>query len=100
MKVQSTFLALATALVTISAACSSNPTGSSGAGGSSSTGTGGTGGGSSGGKGGSSSGGTSGGSSCQNVTACGGNVVGTWTVGSSCLTLNDDNLDITLAGLD
>src|SRR5580698_2137508 len=89
MKVQAVLLATATALATISAACSSSLSNSSGTGGNSGTGTGGK-----------SSGGTSGGSSCQNVTACGGNVVGTWTVGSSCLTLSDDNLDIILAGLD
>ncbi|HZL21206.1 MAG TPA: arabinofuranosidase catalytic domain-containing protein, partial [Polyangia bacterium] len=105
MKVQSGLLAVATAFVMISGACSSSPSGSSGAGGTSSTGKGGgTGGSSSTGKAGtsgsSSSGGTGGGASCPNGTACGGNAVGTWTVSSSCLTLSDENLDITLAGLD
>ena len=52
------------------------------------------------GTGGSSTGSGTGGGSCTNVTACGGNVVGTWTVSSSCLTLSSSNLDISLAGLD
>src|SRR5262252_1806599 len=33
------------------------------------------------------SGNSGGGQSCPNVTACGGNAVGTWTVASSCLTV-------------
>ena len=85
MKVQSVFLAVTAAFAMISGACSSSPS-SSGTGGSSSTGgTPGTGGGV--GTGGTSSG-TGGGASCPNVTACGGNVAGTWTVKSSCLTVN------------
>ena len=46
--------------------------------------------------GGSSSGG--GGGSCSNVTPCGGDVVGTRNVASSCLILSGD-MDVTLAGL-
>src|ERR1035438_2834283 len=104
MKVQSAFLAMAVAFAMISGACSTSLN-SSGTGGSSGGGTGtGTGGTSSGGAGtgtgGTSSGGTGGGLSCANVTACGGSVVGTWAVSSSCLTLSDSNLDISLAGLD
>ena len=38
-----------------------------------------------------------GGTSCPNVTACGGNLVGTWTVTSSCLKVSG-NLDLSLAG--
>src|SRR4051812_5096055 len=44
-----------------------------------------------------SSSGTGGPMSCPNVTACGGDVVGTWTVASSCLKLSG-NVDIALAG--
>jgi hypothetical protein len=48
-----------------------------------------------------SSGGISGtgglGTSCPNVTACGGNLVGTWTVTSSCLNVTG-NLDLALVG--
>lgn len=45
--------------------------------------------------------GTAGGSgtTCTNVTACGGSVVGTWTVSSSCLSVAG-NLDIVNFGLD
>jgi hypothetical protein len=39
------------------------------------------------------------GTSCKNVTACGGEVVGTWTVMSSCLTMSG-NLDLTLVSAD
>ena len=88
MKFQSAALAMAAALGMISVACSAglgNPTGS---GGSSSTGTAGT----------TGTGGT--GTSCPNVTACGGSVVGTWNVTSSCLKLSATNLDISMAGLD
>ena len=91
MKVQSAFLATTLAMAMILGACSSNPeSGSSGTAGSSSTG---------GplGTGGSSSG-TGGGSSCPNVTACGGNVVGTWTVSSSCLNVTG-NLDVSTFGV-
>src|SRR6188768_588691 len=88
MKLQSAALAMAVALGMISVACGpgSNLTGTAGT---STTGTAGT-----TGTGGSGSG------SCPNVTACGGNVVGTWNVTSSCLKLNATNLDISLAGLD
>ena len=48
-----------------------------------------------------SSGGSTGtggaGTSCPDVTACGGNLVGTWTVTSSCLKVSG-NLDLSLAG--
>ena len=37
------------------------------------------------------------GASCPNVTACGGDLVGTWTVTSSCLKVTG-NLDLSLAG--
>ena len=98
MKVQSAFLAMTAAFAMISGACSSNGIGNSGTGGSSSTG-GTTGaGGNSSGTGGSGTGGA--GPSCPNGTACGGSVVGTWNVSSSCLTLSDSNVDIGLAGLD
>ena len=56
-----------------SAACSSSPGTGSGQGGSGGTG---------------ATGGSSTGGSCQNVSACGGDSVGTWTVKSSCLTVN------------
>jgi len=36
----------------------------------------------------------------MNGTACGGNVVGTWTVSSACLNLSSSDLDISAAGLD
>jgi hypothetical protein len=97
MKVQSGVLATALALAVVSGACtvaSSNP---SGTGGTSSSGT-------AGGAAGSSGSGTGGGSGgtgiCSNGSACGGSVIGTWTVASSCLSLGSANLDITNAGLD
>ena len=118
MKFQSAILATTVALVSMFGACKSDTSlPASGSGGSTSTKTGGSSGsggvvGSGGaGKGGSSSvGGQAGGSSgsggsssCSNVTAdvspCGGDVTGTWTVTPSCLKLTG-NLDITLAGLD
>src|SRR5690349_13827313 len=83
-------LALTAAFGMISGACSPG-TGGSGTGGSS---TGGSGPGSGGTTG---SGGT--GPACQNVTACGGSVVGTWDVSSSCLTLNG-SVDPSAIGLD
>ncbi|HMF40834.1 MAG TPA: hypothetical protein VKQ32_09065, partial [Polyangia bacterium] len=90
MKVQSAFLALAIAFGMISGGCSSG-TGGAGTGGSSSggagPGTGGT----------TGSGGT--GPSCQNVSPCGGSVDGTWTVMSSCLTVNG-TVDPSWLGLD
>src|SRR5690349_2273347 len=84
MKVQSGFLFVALAFATVSGACgSSAPSGTGG-----STGTGGSG-----------TGGMGGGASCPNVTACGGSVVGTWTVMSSCLTVNG-TVDPAWLGLD
>ena len=82
MKVQSAFLTTTIAFAMILGACSSNPSTSSGTGGSSSTG------GTTGVGGTTGTGGTGGGKSCPNVTACSGSVVGTWTVTSSCLTVN------------
>jgi non-reducing end alpha-L-arabinofuranosidase len=55
------------------------------------------GGGATGGSTGASTGGTTGGPSCANVTACGGDVVGSWTVTSSCLKVTG-NLDLSLFG--
>src|SRR5262245_40218129 len=83
MKVQSPVLALAVAFGVISGACSSGSGSLSGTGGSSSSGAGGS---------------SSGGGSCSNVAACGGSVVGTWTVMSSCLKVTGE-LDLALAGL-
>jgi non-reducing end alpha-L-arabinofuranosidase len=116
-KAQSPVFALALALGVVSAACASSGTGGqSDTGGSSSGGSSGGGGsGGSPGSGGSSSSGgsnatggssSSGGStgsgggtaSCSNVSACGGNVVGTWTVTSSCLNVSG-NLDASSLGL-
>ena len=102
MKAQSPALALALALGIISVGCAQSG-GQSGSGGSSSGGSNGSGGnsssgGSTGSGGNSSTGGSSG--SCTSVSACGGDVVGTWTVSSSCLRLSSSNLDISLAGLD
>ncbi len=77
---------------------SGGSTGKSGGGGSAS---GGASGGSSasGGNGGAGSGGSSGGqANCTNVSPCGGNVVGTWKVASSCLTLSGD-LDVSQASM-
>jgi hypothetical protein len=81
MKIQSAVLAMiaATALAIASSACTSVAGTPSGTGGSS-------------GAGGAPA-------SCPaNVAPCGGNVVGTWNVQSSCLTVSG-NLDLTLAGL-
>jgi hypothetical protein len=72
---------------------------SAGTGGTSGTGTGGTGAGTGGtgaGTGGTGAGGT--GPSCSNAPACGGDVVGTWEVASSCLELSGD-ADVTSIGL-
>jgi Alpha-L-arabinofuranosidase B, catalytic len=71
---------MALALGAISSACSSGSVGS--------TGTGGT----------SGSGGAAAAASCSNVSPCGGNVVGSWSVTSSCLKLSG-NLDISALGL-
>ena len=87
MKVQAGVLAMAIAIGMISGAC--NPT----------TGTlSGTGGSSSGTAGSTGTAGT-GGPSCPNGAPCGGSVVGTWNVTSSCLNLSGA-LDISLVGLD
>src|SRR4051812_44368013 len=43
-------------------------------------------------------GGTAGAQSCPGVTPCGGSVIGTWNVASSCLALAGD-MDVTLASL-
>ena len=104
MKAQSPVLPLAIALAIISAACAQSGNGQSGSGGSGqsggSTGSGGNAqsGGSTGSGGSSSTGGSSG--SCTSVSACGGEVVGSWTVSSSCLRVSSSNLDIGMAGLD
>jgi hypothetical protein len=68
-------------------ACSSFSNNQTGTGGSSSGGTASSSGGTGDGTGGSSSSGAAGGA-CANVTACGGNVVGAWTVSSSCLSVS------------
>src|SRR5580692_12174797 len=87
-------VALASAMA--SSGCSSNNVqggatgGNTGTGGSTDTGGGvGTGGGSSG---------TGGAASCPNGTACGGSLIGTWNVSSSCLALSGD-MDVSLASL-
>ena len=114
MKVQSAGLAIAMAFGMISGACGSGSGSSSGTGGKSSSGGAvGTGGSSSSGgapgTGGSSSsggvvgtGGSSGsggaGGSCSNATPCGGTLVGTWSVTSSCLKVTG-NLDLTLVSM-
>src|SRR4051812_49023030 len=86
MKARSVALASALAAAMFSPACSPGPAQLTGAGatsgGAGTTGTAGTGG---------------GGASCPNVTPCGGNVVGTWTVASSCLTVSGA-LDLGLVG--
>jgi hypothetical protein len=92
MKLRLAVVAMATAAGMLFGACNSFSGSGSGTGGSSGGGTGGgTGGRPSSGAGGatggsSSSGGTGG--VCANVTACGGAVVGTWTVTSSCLNVS------------
>jgi non-reducing end alpha-L-arabinofuranosidase len=93
---------LVTALSILGFACSStgSNTPTTGAGGSSNSGGSPGTGGSSSGTGGSSSGTGGSGSACTNVTACGGSVVGTWSVASACLALSSSNLDISAAGLD
>ncbi len=50
------------------------------------------------GTGGSSSGGGGGGGACSNVLACGGDLVGTWTVTSSCLSVTGQ-MDMAVLGL-
>jgi non-reducing end alpha-L-arabinofuranosidase len=100
MKIQSAVLAMVVAFGMIAAACASGSGGASGTGGSSSSaGAVGAGGsfasGGVVGAGGSSSGGAA--ASCSNVTACGGSVVGTWNVTSSCLKVSGQ-LDLSLVG--
>jgi non-reducing end alpha-L-arabinofuranosidase len=101
MKVQSAVLATVVALGLGAAACNSFSSNSSGAGGSSSNGgTIGAGGTSSSGgavgAGGTATGGTAGGS-CSNVTPCGGSLIGTWNVTSSCLEVTGQ-LDLSILG--
>jgi len=100
MKIQSAALIVALAIGLISGACS---TGTDGAAGGSANnggalGAGGSNGNGSGGgpmaAGGSSGGGTA---SCSNVSACGGSVVGTWSVSASCLKVSG-NLDLAAIG--
>jgi hypothetical protein len=79
MKFQSTVLAMAMAFGMISGACSSGSGKPSGAGGGADNGAGGA-------------------ASCSDVVPCGGNVVGTWTVTSSCLKVAGD-VDISGFGL-
>src|SRR5512146_2368902 len=114
MKTQSAVLLLASTFVAITGGCSlssSNPAGAGGtstSGGTGGTGTGGSSAsGASGGTGGTTgpgSGGTNAsagsGGACADVTPCGGNAVGTWSVSSSCLKVSSTNLDISHAGLD
>ncbi|HWP06310.1 MAG TPA: arabinofuranosidase catalytic domain-containing protein [Polyangiaceae bacterium] len=114
MKTQSAYLAVAVTCGLGFAACSQTDPNSDGTGGGAGTGMGGSvgakggtggsvggatgGGGSSGGASGSSSGAGSTGT-CPDVTACGGNVLGTWNVSASCLTMSGQ-LDLPTAGLD
>jgi len=89
MTARSAVLVFAVVAGMFSGACAPGPSGSSGAAGTpGAAGTAATGG----------SGGQAG-ASCPNVTACGGDVVGTWTVMSSCLTMSG-NLDLTLVSAD
>ena len=93
MKIQAAVLAVAFAVGIVAGACKSGSSMLPGAGGTSGTGTIGTG-------GTTGAGGTSGEAGmCTGITACGGDVVGTWTASSPCLKLSG-NLDISAAGLD
>ena len=78
MKLQSAACAMAMAFGMLTNGCSTSTSSPAGTGGS--TGAGGA------------------GESCSNVVPCGGSVVGTWNVMSSCLTVSGQ-LDLTLAGL-
>jgi len=78
MKVQSAVLAMVLAFGMLTSGCNSGSASPSGMGGSSGAG--------------------GAGESCSNVMPCGGSVVGTWNVTSSCLTVSGQ-LDLTLAGL-
>jgi len=96
MKVQSAFFAVATVFGVSFGACTvSTPETPVGGSGSGSTGASGSG----------NAAGTTGAAgsastaACTNITGCGGNVTGTWTVGSSCLKLSG-SLDLASAGLD
>src|SRR5215831_1249994 len=96
MNVRSAVPAIALGLALISGACSPGAGSASGSGGNSTSGGGvGSGGSSSGSGGSSNTGGSSG--TCSNVTACGGSLVGTWTVASSCLSVSGQ-VDLTLVG--
>jgi non-reducing end alpha-L-arabinofuranosidase len=116
MKVQSAVFAIAMASATILGACKTDDgsgtttTGSGGApasGGASSGGAPGTGGKTSGSGGAPGTGGktgaggaagSGGGGSCTNVSPCGGEVLGTWTVSSSCISVSGE-LDLTSLGI-
>lgn len=103
MKIQSTLaLAFATAFGVPSVACSTASSGTANTGGASIGGSGNATAGSLG-SGGSNSAGDSGAAGgatqCTNVTPCGGSIVGTWKVTSSCLTVSGD-LDRSTLGLD
>jgi len=89
-KVEGAAAAMVLAFGLISGACASGRQLSSGTGGSSGSG-GAT------GTGGSSATGAGGNGACANVTACGGSLIGTWTVTSSCLKVSGQ-LDLTLVG--
>ena len=82
MKMRAAALVFAIALGVFCDGCAPGSGGSPGAGGAGATGPG---------------GGGAGGVSCPNVTPCGGDVVGTWTVTSSCLNVAGA-LDLTVAG--
>src|SRR5688572_25350661 len=87
-------LALAGAVVSAGCGGGTTPGGSGAGGGGPTGGSTGTGGSTSTG----GSGGSGGPSNCSNVTACGGDVVGTWNVASSCLKLSGD-MDISTTSL-
>src|SRR5436305_5888695 len=83
MRMRAAALVFAMALGLFSDGCSSTLGGSPDAGGTAATGAGGNGG--------------AGGAPCPDVTPCGGNMVGSWTVASSCLSVTGA-LDLTLVG--
>jgi non-reducing end alpha-L-arabinofuranosidase len=94
---RSRLLRLAGATVLALMAADGCGTSSGGGSGGSSGGSVGTGGSGAGGVHGSGGGGGSAGGACPNVTPCGGDLVGTWTVSSSCLNVTGQ-LDLTLVG--